>query len=196
MSDFNKDQAARRKVLTLLGTGAVALPILGLAGCGGDDSASSAPGKLAADAGDAMKDAGGAMEKAAGDAMDSASDAANSMKDKAQAAADSASDAMSDTMEAAEDAVEEVADEAATIASDAASNMPQVDENGAQASGLAYRHDATTVDTSNQPRYAAGQQCSNCVLFQGGSAEWGGCPLFVGQQVKATGWCSAYSAKS
>jgi hypothetical protein len=71
--------------------------------------------------------------------------------------------------------------------------MAKVDENSAQAQGLGYRHDATTIDSATQPRYAAGQQCSNCALFQGGDAEWGGCPLFAGKQVKATGWCNAYA---
>ncbi|EED34682.1 High potential iron-sulfur protein [Luminiphilus syltensis NOR5-1B] len=167
----------RRKLLALLGTGAVALPVLGLTGCGGDDSSPTA-----ASLQDSASDAAAAME-----------DTAESAMEEAATAADTAGEAMTETMEAAEDVVEETAEGAQTIASDASSAMAKVDENGAQAQGLGYRHDATTIDTSAQPRYAAGQQCSNCALWQGGDAEWGGCPLFAGQQVKATGWCTAYN---
>jgi High potential iron-sulfur protein len=71
-----------------------------------------------------------------------------------------------------------------------------VSENDAQATALGYKADASKVDGAKFPKYAAGQQCSNCALYQGkpGGAA-GGCPLFVGKQVSAKGWCSAWAKK-
>ena len=66
-----------------------------------------------------------------------------------------------------------------------------------QAKALGYVHDATTVDTAAQPRYASGQACRNCALFQGAEGdEWANCSIFPGRQVKATGWCSVYAPKA
>ena len=72
-----------------------------------------------------------------------------------------------------------------------------VAESDPQAAGLSYKADATKVDKAKQPKYAAGQVCSNCALYQGaaGSAS-GGCPLFAGKQVSGKGWCSAYAKKA
>ena len=71
-----------------------------------------------------------------------------------------------------------------------------VAEGDAQASALGYKADATKVDKMKQPKYAAGQVCSNCALFQGAaSAVAGGCPLFAGKQVAGKGWCSAWAKK-
>jgi hypothetical protein len=72
-----------------------------------------------------------------------------------------------------------------------------VAETDAQATALGYKADATKVDKAKQPKYAAGQQCSTCALYQGaaGSAA-GGCPLFAGKQVSAKGWCSAWAKKA
>ena len=69
-------------------------------------------------------------------------------------------------------------------------------ESDAQAVALAYKADATKVDKSKQPKYAAGQVCSNCALYQGkaGSAT-GGCPLFGAKQVAGKGWCNAWVKK-
>jgi len=52
------------------------------------------------------------------------------------------------------------------------------------------------VDKSKQPKYAAGQLCHNCALYQGatGSAS-GGYPLFGRKHVAAKGWCSAWTRK-
>jgi len=65
-----------------------------------------------------------------------------------------------------------------------------------QAVALGYKSDATKADKAKYPKYAAGQACSNCALYQGaaGSAS-GPCPLFAGKQVSAKGWCSAYAKK-
>jgi High potential iron-sulfur protein len=65
-----------------------------------------------------------------------------------------------------------------------------------QAAALGYKSDATKVDKAKYAKYAAGQQCSNCALYQGGAAAAGGCPLFAGKQVSSKGWCSAYAKKA
>ncbi len=71
-----------------------------------------------------------------------------------------------------------------------------VAENDPQAVTFAYKADATKVDKAKQPKYAAGQQCSNCALFKAeASAAAGACPLFAGKQVAAKGWCNAWAKK-
>lgn len=65
-----------------------------------------------------------------------------------------------------------------------------------QAVALGYKADATKVDKAKQPKYAAGQVCSNCSLYQGAAGSTaGGCPLFAGKQVMAKGWCNAWVKK-
>ena len=83
---------------------------------------------------------------------------------------------------------------AAPAAPAAAGGM--VDEKDAQAAALGYVAVATTADKTKFPKYADGQACSNCALYQGGAAAQGGCPLFPGKQVAAKGWCSAYNKKA
>ena len=69
-------------------------------------------------------------------------------------------------------------------------------ENDPQAVALGYVSDATKVDTKKYPKYAAGQVCSNCALYQGKAGDAAGnCPLFAGKQVAAKGWCSAWAKK-
>ena len=71
-----------------------------------------------------------------------------------------------------------------------------LDEKDAQAVALGYVADATKTDTKKYPRYAAGQVCSNCALYQGKASDAaGGCPLFAGKQVAGKGWCSAWAKK-
>jgi hypothetical protein len=63
-----------------------------------------------------------------------------------------------------------------------------------KAQAVGYKEVAATVDKSKFPTYVAGQNCSNCSLFQGKASDaWGGCLLFGTQQVAAAGWCSSYS---
>jgi hypothetical protein len=70
-------------------------------------------------------------------------------------------------------------------------------ESDAQAVALGYKADATKADKTKYPKYAAGQACHNCALFQGKAADVaGGCPLFAGKQVSAKGWCSAWAKKA
>jgi High potential iron-sulfur protein len=72
-----------------------------------------------------------------------------------------------------------------------------VAETDPQASALGYKADAATVDKVKYPKYAAGQMCGNCALFQGKPADAaGGCPLFAGKQVATKGWCSAWAKKA
>lgn len=72
-----------------------------------------------------------------------------------------------------------------------------VAETDPQATALSYKADATKIDKSKQSKYAAGQVCGNCALFQGAAgAAAGGCPLFAGKQVSSKGWCSAYAKKA
>lgn len=73
---------------------------------------------------------------------------------------------------------------------------PMVAESDAQAAALGYKADATKVDKAKNAKYAAGQSCANCSLFQGKAADKsGGCSLFPGKDVSAKGWCTAYAKK-
>jgi High potential iron-sulfur protein len=72
-----------------------------------------------------------------------------------------------------------------------------VSETDPQAAGLGYKINATKVDKAKFPKYAAGQNCKNCQLYQAkGDEKMGGCPLFAGKQVAASAWCSAWVKKS
>lgn len=72
-----------------------------------------------------------------------------------------------------------------------------LNEKDPQAVALGYVADATKTDTKKFPKYAAGQVCTNCALYQGKATDAaGGCPLFAGKQVAGKGWCSAYAKKA
>jgi hypothetical protein len=73
---------------------------------------------------------------------------------------------------------------------------PLVDEKDAQAAALGYVAVAAKADKAKFPKYADGQACSNCSLYQGATADQGGCPLFPGKQVLSKAWCSAYNKKA
>lgn len=108
-------------------------------------------------------------------------------EDKAPAATAPKSDAKPsmDAPKAAEDA-----------APAKSSGMPQISEDDPQAKSLSYVHDAASIDSAKQPRFKAGQACSNCALYQGkADDEWAGCSIFPGKAVKGTGWCSVYAPK-
>lgn len=72
---------------------------------------------------------------------------------------------------------------------------PLLDEKDSQAIALGYVAVATKADKVKFPKYADGQVCSNCSLYQGGAAEQGGCSLFPGKQVLGKAWCSAWVKK-
>jgi hypothetical protein len=79
----------------------------------------------------------------------------------------------------------------------AARAQAKVDEKDPQAVALGYASDASKVDTKKYPKYAAGQSCANCALYQGKPTDAAaGCPLFAGKQVAAKGWCSAWAKKA
>ena len=72
-----------------------------------------------------------------------------------------------------------------------------VDEKNVQAVALGYVADATRVDIKKFPKYATGQACNSCALYQGKTADKAAnCPLFAGKQVAGAGWCSAYAKKA
>jgi hypothetical protein len=62
--------------------------------------------------------------------------------------------------------------------------------------GLGYKANASTVDATKFPQYAAGQTCSNCALYQGAAGDSSGpCPIFAGKAVSSKGWCGSYTKK-
>ncbi len=83
------------------------------------------------------------------------------------------------------------------VATTGAQAQANLDEKSPQAAALGYVADATKADKKKYPKYAAGQTCTNCALFQGKAADAaGGCPLFAGKQVAGKGWCSAWAKKA
>jgi hypothetical protein len=76
-------------------------------------------------------------------------------------------------------------------------SQAMVDEKDPTAASLGYSSDATKVDKAKQPKYATGQSCSVCQLYQGkAGAASGPCPLYPGKQVSSKGWCSAFVKKA
>jgi hypothetical protein len=74
---------------------------------------------------------------------------------------------------------------------------PELDPKDPQAAALGYVVDATKADKAKFPKYAAGQACSNCQLYQGKAGDASGpCAIFAGKAVRAQGWCSAYVKKA
>lgn len=72
-----------------------------------------------------------------------------------------------------------------------------VDPKDPQAAALGYVADAAKADKAKYPKYAAGQSCTTCQLYQGKAGDaTGGCPLFAGKTVAAKGWCSAWTKKA
>ncbi len=90
-----------------------------------------------------------------------------------------------------------IAATAATIGTGAHAQAPaKLDEKDPQAQALGYVADATRADAKKYPKYAAGQACGTCALYQGKAGDAAGpCPLFGGRQVAAKGWCSAWAKK-
>ena len=74
-----------------------------------------------------------------------------------------------------------------------AGNM--VKETDANAVALQYHIDAKKVDAKKSPKYKAGDDCANCLLYKG-DAKAGDCPLFAGKKVAAGGWCNAHVKKA
>jgi hypothetical protein len=75
----------------------------------------------------------------------------------------------------------------------ARAEAPLVDPKDPQAAALGYTPDAAKADKAKYPKYAAGQTCGNCALYQGKAGDASGpCPLYAGKAVLAKGWCSAW----
>ena len=76
--------------------------------------------------------------------------------------------------------------------------QPKVlDEKDPQAVALGYVADAARVDKKKYPKYAAGQVCANCALYQGKPPDAAApCTLFAGKSVAGKGWCSAWIKKA
>jgi len=208
----------RRRMLMWIGFGTVAVPLLGLTGCG-DDEEPMRGNTMDLTTDTTVDPAGaGASDRSSGDSRARYGDQASS--DINESVASSSSTARMDESgapgdqsmrSARSDAGEGESSrmsqqdssagraDAQVFASDrggSGGGMDKVDVSSSQAQSLSYVHEASRVDASAQPRYEEGQQCSNCSLYQGGDQPWGGCPLFAGKRVKATGWCNAYIAAS
>jgi len=70
-------------------------------------------------------------------------------------------------------------------------------ESDPQAVALGYLLDPKKVDKAKYPKYAEGQHCGSCALFQGKPGDASGpCPLYAGKSVMAGAWCSAWSKKA
>lgn len=84
-----------------------------------------------------------------------------------------------------------------TQATAPAARLPMVDEKDAQAVALGYVENSMKADTARFKNHVAGNECSNCALYQGkvGDAD-GPCPLFAGKSVAAKGWCTSWVKKA
>ncbi len=72
------------------------------------------------------------------------------------------------------------------LTSAVADELPMVDPESPQAAALQYE-----VASSKE-----GQNCANCVLYQGeAEAAGGACGIFPGSQVGKEAWCAAWAAK-
>ncbi len=86
---------------------------------------------------------------------------------------------------------------ALALSREALADAPMLSESDPAAQALGYRADATKVDKAKYPKYAAGQACAMCMLYQGkpGAAS-GPCAAFPGKQVSSKGWCNAFTKKA
>ena len=84
----------------------------------------------------------------------------------------------------------------AALASTRTLAQTPLDPKDPTAVALGYVADTTQADAKKYPAHTDSLSCSNCVLYQGKPGDAGGpCPLFVGKQVNAKGWCSAWAKK-
>jgi len=72
-----------------------------------------------------------------------------------------------------------------------------VSEKDPQAVALGYVTDATRANVKKYPKYATGQKCAACALYQGKAGDASGpCPLYGGRLVSSSGWCSAWAKRA
>lgn len=174
MNDSKSDQSqtinqtsTRRRWLKVTGGAAVLLPVVHLTGC----------------AEEAPKSAPAASQPAA---VPKPAPAAAEVVEEAAEAAEMATKEVAEAAEAA----------AETVSTPAASGeMVKIEESDATAKALSYVHDASTVDKSKHPRFAAGQNCAGCAQYKANDADgWGGCAIFPGKLVADGGWCAGFIA--
>ncbi len=80
----------------------------------------------------------------------------------------------------------------ATLRTAWAADLPLVTADDPTAKALKY-----TSDASKAADAKPGSKCGNCKLYQGAAnSAQGPCLLFPGKDVKATGWCSSWTAKT
>lgn len=86
----------------------------------------------------------------------------------------------------------------AATATRTSAQAARLEESDPAATALGYKHDATKVDKAKFPKFAAGQLCSNCTLYQTKKPDdaWAPCGAFGGRQVAAKGWCAAWVKKA
>ena len=78
-----------------------------------------------------------------------------------------------------------------------AQTPPKLSDKDPQAVALGYVEDASKADVKKYPKYATGQMCTNCTLYQGKASDaLGGCAIFPGKQVVGKGWCGAWAKKA
>jgi hypothetical protein len=84
-----------------------------------------------------------------------------------------------------------------TVIATRAQAQAAVTEKDPQAIALGYVTDATRANVKKYTKYAAGQKCGVCALYQGKAGDASGpCPLYAGRLVSSSGWCSAWAKKS
>jgi hypothetical protein len=80
----------------------------------------------------------------------------------------------------------------ATLRNAWAADLPLVATDDPTAKALKYVPDASKASDAKP-----GSKCLNCKLYQGAAnSSEGGCLLFPGKAVKASGWCSSWTAKT
>ncbi len=80
----------------------------------------------------------------------------------------------------------------ATLRTAWAADLPLVTADDPTAKALKYVSDASKAADAKP-----GSKCGTCKLYQGAAnSAQGPCLLFPGKDVKATGWCSSWTAKT
>jgi High potential iron-sulfur protein len=86
---------------------------------------------------------------------------------------------------------------ALTVTRTTSAQATRLEETDAIAVPLGYKHDASKVDATKYPAYAAGRNCANCQLYQGKAADpWGACAVAGGKLVSGKGWCVVWAKKA
>jgi len=74
----------------------------------------------------------------------------------------------------------------------AAADAPLLSADDPTAKALKYTSDASTAKDAKP-----GSKCANCRLYQGAAKSTeGGCSIFPGKSVKASGWCTSWTPKT